>query len=454
MTNDKTPQTQPTVGDVVQFLDPALVSVEEQNIVRSLIGSLPVTDAVQMPAHQLAAQITNAQAEVSDLLKKSPLAPHRAFMIASAIIAQFGSSTPSATQQTTSAQPMVVRLEQPVSYEDMDLRELLDALTAKPTALNRILPHIQAQIPQAISLTRGLWVVPLAVRHDGVNIDVAATVDYATKCNRNYARAASRVPTSNGVMRPISLDEALGAVTRPLKHPKTGDPIIGTDEEGYDISSLDSAFLEVITWARETGHRRYPANLDYDSFMEEIFSKTRSRRWTIITGDYEVAKTHSDVQDGLRFYRASSVPQQRQRNTDEGATYGGHHLDFRGSTFGSGSAVIGKQATYGDSHPTTRGPVVPDYEQLVRSAAQARLSQVGSSNDFNGGVFRKIDVSGSSNDFNGVIILEGGIINGSSNDGNLLLPPGGARVTVTGSSNDINQSYISWREIAELLRLV
>lgn len=341
---NETPQDQPKVNDLLPFLSLSVVSQQEQAVIGRAIGDMSVDEIMPLNALQLTNRIEGNMAQEDKLSSTFSLSRFRIGQIATALLDCASTMLRNQVPQSPVHQP---------SYETMGLRELLEVLIAQPTMLNRIMPYIETLIPEAIRKTEGRWVVPQAFERDGVNINLIATVEYALSCNRTFRYTSPRVKTSNGVMIPITLNEALGENVRPLAHPYFKSPIEGIDEGGYDISGMDVTLLEIIAWAYMCRHAHYPQTQDYFDFMEEIASETRggdrSKRWARITLDYEAAKVRGEVRDNLRFrtsWEESYMLRQRQltgRSPDSSrAVYGGDHLDFRGMQTGSGTAFIGK----------------------------------------------------------------------------------------------------------------
>lgn len=346
MTNE-TSQDQPRVRDLLPFVSLSAVSQKEQEVIGRAIGDVPVDEIMSLNALYLTNRIEEAMTPEDRLSSTFSLSRFRIGQIAKALL------DCASTMLRSQASPPSA--QQPVSYENMGLRELLETLVARPTMVNHILPYIETLIPEAIRKTEGRWVVPQELKRDGVNINLTATVEYALNCNRTFRYISARVQTSNGVVVPITLDEALGESTKPLAHPYFKSPIVGTDEEGYDISGMDVTLLEIIAWAYLSRHPLYPQTQDYFDFMEEITSETRgqerSARWTRLTLDYEAAKVRGDVSENLRFRTSrdeSYALRQRQRSLvgrphdNSGAVYGGDHLDFRGIQPEPGTTFIGK----------------------------------------------------------------------------------------------------------------
>lgn len=349
-------QDRPQVSDLFPFLSLADVSQQERDIIGRAIGNTPADEIMPLSPLQLTNRIEQAMTPEDKHSSSFSLGRFRIGEIAVALLHCANKMLGSLAQGQQLPTPV-----QLTPYDQMSLNDLLEALVARPTMVNRILPHIETLIPEAILKTQGRWVVPEVLTRDGVNINVIATAEYAHNCNRYFRSTSPRVKTSNGVMIPITLDEALGENVRPLAHPYFKSPIEGVDEEGYDISGMDATFLEIIAWAYLTKHPHYPQTQDYFDFMEEITCEAkgeeRSRRWARITLDYEAAKVREGVPENMRFRTSRDESYVRRQRSLTGrplggdhdrAVYGGDHLDFRGVYVPPGATFVGKQVNRRD----------------------------------------------------------------------------------------------------------
>lgn len=317
--------------------------------------------------------------------------------------------------------PIQVKVDLPKSPADMPLRDLLALVAAEPDRYAEVRPYLDAhpQVRAAQANTSGTWAIP------GPNggLDVEATLAYIGQVSRKHA-SAQRMFRNR---RPVKLAAALGLDERALIHPFTGQPVQGPDSNGFDFSQLNPDLHEALLWAAVTGHSAWPQQIDLYTYSDEVFQARLPRRWQLILDDYKAAKSAGD--DSTRIIT---------RYWPDGLSLE-QVIDLA-----SGLPGTGRQGRPGQ----------PDYQRLVeqQAALSGTLNGFGSGNDYTDGVYELIDVRGSGNSFRKIVITQGGSISGSGGDGTILLPPG-VHVRITGSGNSIKQRNMTWKDLAEYLRL-
>ena len=454
---DNTP-SQPTVAEIMTTLLFDTISEEEQTSVTTLIGDLPAEEVAQLKPYQLVTRLQQALQNFTSpkgsLAKPPPLNVRRLGVIAREVISHLNMML--GNDAITAAQPTMVTavIQQDTRPQDMDLEELLKALAAKPTSLTRLRPYLDKLTVRAARATGDKWVIPLATTRDaaeGPNLDVASTAAYVATFDLPYTVAQSRVDTANGQMIPITLADALGTFQRPLKHPRTGEPINGADDMGFNIGRLDPQFLEVITYAREQKHKLFPSTMDYYMFMKEIFQEadggTRTDRWMRITEDYAAAKAQGTVGSDIRYHvdaalsvgvarllyaesgnlgqsgygTADPDPYTREdfgRSTrghvgDDGARYGGGHTVIGGPGAVFHAPVVGKVVNHGV-------PASIDYLAVLRANARGCCKVEGMGARTQGGIYSQISIAGMDAKCANVIILDGGKVEGMGASGQVF----------------------------------
>lgn len=336
-----------------------------------------------------------------------------------ALLDRFGFTS----QQPAGAAPVNVKVDLPLSPDQMSVRDLLDLLAGEPGQYEEIRPYLSRhpQVQAAQQNTNGAWAIP---GPDGRGLDPEATAQYITQVSRRHAAAQRRFRGR----RPVTLAAALGRSDRALIHPFTGRPVTGPDENGFDFGLLPAELHEALLWAEGTGHSVWPQNADPFTCCEEVFRETLPRRWALILEDYRDA-------------RAAEDPSTRviTRYWPEGLSLE-HAFDFS----------TGLAAASGSRQVRNVEPV--DCKQAVaeKAALAGVLEEFGCGNRHSGGVYRRVCVTGSGNRFDDVVLTEGGTIDGSGHCGTFILPPA-VRVRVAGSGNRIRQRNMSWADLGEYI---
>lgn len=334
------------------------------------------------------------------------------------------------TASNTATQPPFtskIHVTMDKSYGDMKLKELLEALAANPEDYDEIRPYLLAlpNVVIAARKTNNLWVIP----DEAGRLNVTATVSYVGKLQHTHYNKQRVFETST---RPTTLASAMGIDERSLIHPFTRRPIMGPDENGFDLSKLNPELHEALLWASITGHSAWPTQIDLYTFTEQILEPGLNRRWQRILDDYRHAKQSEDPSVRLisRFWPT-------------GVSYE-TVLDlvamFLGTTPSSAYADGTRQQE-------------PDYESMVRAVSRGTRSVSGINKTITGGVYDRLDINGINLRIAGVFVLDKVDISGVEIQGSIAILAG-TDVHESGIDCSHNTRVVTYKQIATALNLL
>lgn len=408
----------------ITFAQILVIAPQDAALPKDIIGRLEHAWG-EFPAIEIGAKSANPAEMATDLLA---LLPDPAYNNATrvAVVEALGrllkqfNLVPVAPEQ-----PLKVVFDK--TPDQMNLRELLEALVADPSSYPDLRPYIESnhRVQRPSQRAKGLWVIPGA--QGGIDIDL--TLDYIIHLNNQFAAPQNEFRGR----RPVTLDRALGINNRALIHPFTGHPVQGADENGFDLSQLSDPLHEALLWAAVTKHSAWPQQItDLYGFTEQLFQSPLAARWQRIVADYSYAKENGD--DLTRII---------SRYWPENVSLQGV-LDI--------ASAFGAQPQRGQR--LSGNSVGINFRQLVEDAGSMNgaLEVSSSFSKYKGGIYDQVNISGSHTELKGVVILRGGNISGSFVKGDLLLPPG-VRVNTSGSHIKLDQVNMSWENLARHMGL-
>jgi hypothetical protein len=337
----------------------------------------------------------------------------------------------------TSPQEMKVKVELPERLEDLGLSKLFMVAATDSDRRSEALALIKRH-PDVVKASKKTpnFVVLVAGK-----LDVSLTVEYIGLLNKQHS-TAQRQYKGNYTS---ALDAAFGTRERPIVHPKTGEPIEGPDEAGFDYSLISEELHLALIWARVTKHAFWPTEMDLFTFGEQVTAETLSRRWQTILNDYRHAKASGDsLAEGLTRYWSEEIQQ----------------LAGILSDLLTGGKNQPQQSFYQEGvtrNPSGNRRSEQEWKQLVMSNVVFPAININGSGrkDYQELTIPGGQVNGSGKVFfNGTFLVGNLTLNGSANAYGLVKIAHGYQINCNGSASDnTTTQYVSWETIAVAMGL-
>ena len=199
--------------------------------------------------------------------------------------------------------PLQVQLIQKTRPQDMNLQELLEALSEKPSRYNELMQYINAlREIQLATLRSPNWAVTVRGKKD--KLDVEATL---TRVNNLVTHTIVQDKLPDG-RYPTLLARVFGQEERymlnPFAHSLDEAAVRGPIFRDFDLGNLAEVVHLAFIWARfVVSHRAWPGTIDNYDHLPQAFSPELTGRWKEIVDDYQAAKDNSDpTVEGLSRY--------------------------------------------------------------------------------------------------------------------------------------------------------
>ncbi|WP_139279051.1 hypothetical protein [Seinonella peptonophila] len=454
---------------------------EVKNELISAWGQRPVTEFSNMDVFDLAGELASVLPDNADKGYNNDFR----FDLAEAISVLLAKGLRSNDVQPQQPQKIEVKVEETKTPDKMFLPELLAALVKDNYADLRPFIEDHCQVQTAVNKAKdGAWVIPGS---EAGTIDVEQTMWYVN----HLAERDTYWQREVDGRRPVTLQQALGIESRSYFNPFTKSGVKGP-WEGYDFSQLDENLHEALVWASTISHKAWPKVIDEYTHLPEVFAKTLAPRWQEIFDDYIYKVQTGQISRVSRYWTEDNATGSNDWTGFNPRGYTSRNYASDGGFYDSpsnlGGTTIDQFLRRGDMSMRNPGssepriyPVEPRgnmthitnvfgnvgsisssnnvgstgsssnsdefYRRELMDAAADRLSRSGSDSKFSG-LCRRISVNGSDNAFN-VIVLEGGSINGSDNNGTIYVPRR-VSVRINGSDNNVDEKTVSWERLYQI----